>query len=90
MSATVCLTNWALLSVCPGPCGNRVMTLRHVAVDEVIIREGDRGDEMYIIERYSTPSSCAVRAVRGKSGADAWWLDGLQWRLYFHVLGCPH
>lgn len=30
---------------------NRVMTLRHVAVDEVIIKEGDRGDEMYIVER---------------------------------------
>jgi hypothetical protein len=27
------------------------MTLRHVAVDEVIIKEGDRGDEMYIVER---------------------------------------
>lgn len=29
----------------------RVMTLRHVVVDELIIREGDRGDEMYIVER---------------------------------------
>jgi CRP-like cAMP-binding protein len=32
---------------------HRAMTLRHVSVDEVIIREGERGDEMYIIERYS-------------------------------------
>jgi hypothetical protein len=31
---------------------HRAMTLRHVSVDEVIIREGERGDEMYIIERY--------------------------------------
>lgn len=29
----------------------RVMTLRHVVVDELIIKEGDRGDEMYIVER---------------------------------------
>ena len=29
----------------------RVMTLRHVVMDEVIIREGDKGDEMYIVER---------------------------------------
>eukprot|EP01032_Pedospumella_encystans_P012965 gene12965-14958_t len=28
----------------------RVMTLRHVVMDEVIIREGDKGDEMYIVE----------------------------------------
>ena len=27
------------------------MTLRHVVMDEVIIREGDKGDEMYIVER---------------------------------------
>ena len=30
----------------------RVMTLRHVEVDEVIIKEGDKGDEMYIVDRY--------------------------------------
>ena len=29
----------------------RVMTLRHVQMDEVIIKEGDKGDEMYIVER---------------------------------------
>jgi len=27
------------------------MTLRHVEMDEVIIKEGDKGDEMYIVER---------------------------------------
>jgi hypothetical protein len=29
----------------------KVITSRNVAVDEVIIREGDKGDEMYIIDR---------------------------------------
>jgi CRP-like cAMP-binding protein len=40
-----------LTSLCVRASANRVMTLRHVAVDEVIIKEGDRGDEMYIVER---------------------------------------
>jgi alpha-D-ribose 1-methylphosphonate 5-phosphate C-P lyase len=29
----------------------KVITSRTVALDEVIIREGDKGDEMYIIDR---------------------------------------
>ena len=40
----------------------RVMTQRRVAVDEMVIKEGDRGDEMYIVDRY-TPSLLLLCAV---------------------------
>ena len=42
----------------------RVMTQRRVAVDEMVIKEGDRGDEMYIVDRYCTyPLSLSISAT---------------------------